>query len=79
MCFSESVDLNLNENHLDKILNWSVNKSRITNVNELVNNDYKFIWMQPSKSALKTMDYDKGNNISFNKTKTIIIYLKIHN
>lgn len=57
--FSKSIDLDLSENHLNKVLEWSVN--RITNINELVHDNYKFIWMKPSQSALKSMDYDKGN------------------
>lgn len=61
--FSESIDLNLTENHLNKILEWSVN--RITNINELVHDDYKFIWMKPSESGLKSMNYDKGNKYFF--------------
>lgn len=60
--FSKSVELDLSENHLNKILKWSVN--RITNINELVQDSYKFIWLKPSESAIKSMDYDKGNKIS---------------
>lgn len=56
--FSESVELDLTENHLNKILKWSVN--RITNINELIHDNYKFIWIKPSESALKSMDYNKG-------------------
>lgn len=60
MCYSrQSVDLNLTESHLNKVLFWSV--SRISNINELIHDDYKFIWLQPSVSALKACNYDKGN------------------
>lgn len=58
--FSKSIDLDLSENHLNKVLNWSVD--RITNINELIHDNYRFIWVKPSKSALKSMDYNKGNN-----------------
>lgn len=74
--------MDLDENHLDKILKWSVNSNRITNINELVNDNYKFIWMQPSKSALRTMDYDKGNILFVlqkPKQKHLLFILKIHN
>jgi len=55
------VELDLSENHLIKILKWSIN--RITNINELIHENYKFIWLKPSESALKSMDYDIGNKI----------------
>jgi len=58
--------LDLNENHLNEILLWS--NQRITNINELINDNYKFIWIKPSESALKSMDYDRN----------IIIKLKNH-
>jgi len=57
--FSKSVELDLSENHLNKILKWSIN--RITNINELIHENYKFIWLKPSESAIKSMDYDIGN------------------
>lgn len=57
--FRKSVDLNLTENYLNKILQWSVN--RITNIDELVHDNYKYIWIKPSESALKSMNYDKGD------------------
>lgn len=57
--FSTSVDLDLTDNNLNKILKWSIH--RIVNINELINDDNKFIWIKPSESALKSMDYDKGN------------------
>lgn len=56
--FSQSVDLNLTENNLNKILLWSSN--RISNINELIHDSYTFIWLKPSESTLKSMDYDKG-------------------
>lgn len=52
----KSVELDLSENHLNNILRWSVN--RITNINELIHENYKFIWLKPSESAIKSMDYD---------------------
>ncbi|CAI6351990.1 unnamed protein product [Macrosiphum euphorbiae] len=52
----KSVELDLSENHLNKILKWSIN--RITNINELIHENYKFIWLKPSESAIKSMDYD---------------------
>lgn len=55
------MELNLSEEHLNKILNWSIN--RITNINELIHENYKFIWLKPSESAIKSMDYDIGNKI----------------
>lgn len=55
--------MDLTENNLNKILKWSVH--RIKNINELINDDYKFIWIKPSESALKSMDYDKGNKTIF--------------
>lgn len=61
--FRKSVDLNLTENHLNEILQWSVN--RITNIDELVHDNYRFIWMKPSESALKSMNYDKGDKNKF--------------
>uniref|UniRef100_A0A2S2QL89 Nondiscriminating glutamyl-tRNA synthetase EARS2, mitochondrial n=1 Tax=Sipha flava TaxID=143950 RepID=A0A2S2QL89_9HEMI len=54
----KSIDLDLSDDHLNKILTWSVN--RITNIDELIHENYKFIWIKPSESALKSMDYDKG-------------------
>lgn len=57
--FSTSVDLDLTDNNLNKILKWSIH--RIVNINELINDDNTFIWIKPSESALKSMDYDKGN------------------
>ncbi|XP_050421432.1 probable glutamate--tRNA ligase, mitochondrial [Adelges cooleyi] len=54
---NEAVDLDLSESHLENILLWSV--ERITNINELVNENFKFIWMKPSESSLQTMNYDK--------------------
>lgn len=59
VCYSKSIDLDLSNEHLNKILTWSVN--RITNIDELIHENYKFIWIKPSESALKSMDYDKGN------------------
>jgi len=71
--FSKSIDLDLTETHLTKILEWSIN--RITNINELVHDNYKFIWMKPSKSALKSIDYDKGNKYRFLQNYNINNYL----
>lgn len=77
--FSKSIDLDVTENNLTKILKWSFN--RITNINELINDNYKFIWIKPSESSLKSMDYDRGNkfffltksNVHSNLIKKIII------
>jgi len=55
------VELDLSEKHLNKILKWSIN--RITNINELIHENYKFIWLKPSELAIKSMDYDIGNKI----------------
>lgn len=64
--------MNLNDNNLYKILQWSID--RITNINELIHYDYKFIWVKPSKSTLESMNYDKGNKSDLTQNYNINNY-----
>lgn len=70
--YRKTVDLNLNDNNLYKILQWSIN--RITNINELIHSDYKFIWVKPSESTLKSINYDKGNKSDLTQNHNINNY-----
>jgi len=73
--FSKSVELDLSENHLNNILRWSIN--RITNINELTHENYKFIWLKPSESAIQSMNYDIGNKIFLQDNNINNFLLKI--
>ncbi|XP_050545802.1 probable glutamate--tRNA ligase, mitochondrial isoform X2 [Daktulosphaira vitifoliae] len=54
---NNEISLDLNDSYLEKILKWSVN--RISNINQLINDNYKFIWIKPSEASIKTMNFDK--------------------
>lgn len=49
-------NLDLNSDHIKKVLEWSLD--RVNNLNQLVDEDFSFLWVLPAKS---NHNLSKGN------------------
>jgi len=66
LIFFRSNSLDVDRNHIEKVINWCSN--RITKLQDLLKDDFAFLWIKPNKSV--------GIDINEEKLDQLIIVLE---